>query len=437
MQREIDDLRVEVAQLRAQQSESWLNQQRTEEVRAVVRDVIAASQSRPTFGNTITGYNDKGFYIAASPGYLLRVGAMIQFRYIADHRASGPGIDTQEGGFQLRRIKLRFEGNVISPELDYRVQFDADRDSGGVVLQDAWLRYHFSPELFVIAGQFQDFYSREQMTSSRRLMGIERSVAATIFASSSDYVQGVGLQWDATDRLRLDFTVNDGVASGAPGGGVTGTGFLNPGHDFYDDSTRVAVTGRAELRVAGDWSETQDLSAWPEDAPALFVGTAVHEEIGKSPRNTTPQIGAYDSFLMATADVVAKYRGLTVLAAGYTWHFDLAEGNAHGASLDNYAATLQAAYQLIPERLEPYVKYDWIHVDPSLTDANELNTLTAGFNYYFRRHALRLSADVLWAMNNVNTYNTLGTNLSGLGLLPDAAGRSDQIVGRAQIQVMF
>ena len=187
-------------------------------------------------------------------------------------------------------------------------------------------------------------------------------------------------------------------------------------------------------------AEGAEVSAWSDTPFTAVVGAAVHYEIGENgDRNTsatTSQTGPYDNFLAWTVDGQIKCHGLGLAGAFYGWHFDAADGNSTGDT-NNYAATVQVAYQVIPDKFEPFVEYEWIRVDDAITDDNNLNIVTAGFNYYFKKHNLKITADAVLALNNINTGNTMGIGLTGLGILTDRPGEDHQVAGRIQLQLLF
>lgn len=125
----------------------------------------------------------------------------------------------------------------------------------------------------------------------------------------------------------------------------------------------------------------------------------------------------------------------TGLAAGVPTNLD-------GAS--QIGAVAQASYFIIPNRVEPFVRYEYIHFDDvyfrnnqggiqagarNLTGNDELSMLTAGANYYLNQHQARFTLDVLYSLDPVPVAN------AGTGLLQSIAG--DQWVIRSQFQFSF
>ena len=117
-------------------------------VARISRDADARSHFLATDSSLTAGY-DKGFFLKSTDGnFLLKPGVQAQFRYVANYRDEQPGggDGDLEDGFEVRRLWLRFEGNVFSPELTYQLQWEVNRNGGDVLLLDAWAQYRFAEQ---------------------------------------------------------------------------------------------------------------------------------------------------------------------------------------------------------------------------------------------------------------------------------------------------
>jgi hypothetical protein len=133
-----------VSDLMREKGESWLTQERSNEIRAVVQDVLNDADTRASLqtSNATSGYKD-GFFIASPDGnFKLVINGENQLRWsynwLSD-RAMTNSVNTlnvppqlqpnfnQSGiakaayGFELRRVKLGFSGHVIDPGWQYSV----------------------------------------------------------------------------------------------------------------------------------------------------------------------------------------------------------------------------------------------------------------------------------------------------------------------------
>jgi phosphate-selective porin OprO/OprP len=444
-------MRTEVRQLQGAKDEQWLNERRAEEVKALVKEVLADADTRASLleGGALTaGHNGKNFFLASEDGaYLLNIRGQIQARYIANFRNDSAGAPTSpddgaETGFQIRRARLVLDGHIGSPKWEYGLQITANRDTTALEVEKAFVAYQLIDGIKVGGGRIKDNFLREESISDSKQLAVERSVVNQIF--TTNYVEAVYAEAKPADAVQLSVSINDGAHSGDPGG--SSTGFQNGGNDFNSDATDFAITGRLDLKLAGDWAQAEDFAAWSGQPTALFIGAAAHYELAESgdaqASGTTSVTGPYDDFVTYTADALFKAGGLGVYAAFVGQHIDATDGNTTPGSLDNFAALVQAGYFVIPDKFEPFIRYEWIGIDKAVATDN-LNIVTVGANYYFKKHNAKLTLDAVWALDPVTNGNTLGfvgssgTGLSGVGLLGDAAGQENQVAIRAQVQLLF
>src|SRR6185503_10070618 len=94
-------------------------------------------------------------------------------------------------------------------------------------------------------------------------------------------------------------------------------------------------------------------------------------------------------------------------------HSDIA-GNDN---VDSYGIIGQAGYMVIPDKLEPFVRYEWTELDDdTLNTYDQISILTVGANYYFKQHQAKFTLDVQWVMDPINDDDAVtagGANLNG------------------------
>ncbi len=151
--------------------------QSTDEVRAVVAEMLADAQSRSSLLAGGTSGHDAGFFLASDDGaFYLNVNGFLQFRYVADFRDKDkhgrlqPG-DDFDSGFQMRRMKIGFAGKVYK-DWSYTVLGNFGLD-GTFVLQDGVHRVRdqrqvVAPHRAVEAPRCSARSSSPTSTSSRR-----------------------------------------------------------------------------------------------------------------------------------------------------------------------------------------------------------------------------------------------------------------------------
>jgi hypothetical protein len=487
-----DNLKAEVAALRAElntmkSGSSWMNDARRDEVKALVKEVLSDADTRASLQGTgaTAGYN-KGFFIASEDGkFLLQLGGRIQARYVANVRQSQPGGANSppqshdiENGFEMRRVQLWFKGNIGSPKIGYFVRLAANSNTNAVGVDYAYLNYKWSDNLTFTGGRFKAAFSREELVSSGAQMAVERSAVNEAF--NVGFTEGIEAAY-TTNLVRVSAGVNDGARSGEIGGqpavtnGVPGGNFAflpgGAGNSFFNDTTNYALTGRVDVKLLGDWASWNEFAAWSGQERSLFTGAGVHFQDSRINQNAwsgvDPAGGAsgrnYD-FLMWTTDIGYKANGLSLFASA-NGHNGLSGGSPQstaltttGGQFSDYGFLVQAGYMVIPDVIEPFIRYEYItfdrsrNEDPAVTgagspndgSAHDVNIITAGYNWYFKKNDAKFSLDVVWAIDTVSAGaigGTTGGTFAGAGLLPDGiAGNNNgenQVAIRAQFQLQF
>ena len=420
LQSEVAALKARLVELESKQNDTWLNERRTEEVKNLVQEVLADADTRASLlaSGMNAGY-DKGFFISSDDGaFLLKINTQTQMRYIfnsRDHRLAAPGaaFDKDEFGFQLRRVKLAFKGHVGSPKITYAIGLQTHRNTENIDLDHAYFGYKLMDNVTIYAGEGKAPFLREETTSSKRQLAVERSLVNEVFTAGR--VQGVWTNIEVDDRTKLAIAITDGANSGeAPGP-----------KDFHNDATDFAFTARIDLLLAGEWKQMKDFSAWSGEGQAVFVGLAIHHEVGESGDGQAAAAG-FDDFTAWTIDGSIESEGLNVFAA----IVGVNTNNIGGATdTDTLGILVQSGFMLIPDKLEPFIR--WEHIDPDIS--HDVNLVTVGANYYLNQHNAKFTTDLVWALNSL--ANVGGS--SGLGLLADTAINRNQLSLRAQFQLVF
>jgi len=431
---QVEALRAELDELKAERHETWMTERRAEEVRALVREVLADAEARGRFapGPITAGHDGRGFYLSSQDGaFVLWIGGQLQVRYLYNQRDDSAGSGENAGddhvaGFQLRRMKLTFSGHVADPRLKYKVVLAANRgaedfpsprdDSGGEIEldDDAYLTYDLTDTLTVGLGQRKLPFLRQELLSSTRQLAVERGLVTEAFTLNRS--QGVWLEWMPSDDLDLAVMLSDGADAAAT--------------DFHEDAADFAVTARADVRVAGQWDQARDPMAWDGEPLGVFVGGAVHYEAAESGSAVAAPV---ESFLAWTADALVEVRRLSVLAAVKGQHVD----NDPGATLDHLGALIEAGYFVVPDVVQPFVRVEWMDFDGLAIQPDSVVAVTGGFNWFQRKHAAKFTADIVYLFDPLDGTQPSAASSTGLGLLEDSPGNKSQFAVRAQYQLLF
>jgi hypothetical protein len=393
-------------------------------VDSVLRDADRRSQFLQAQGFT-AGY-DKGKFVIQSEdkNFYLNPNLQLQARYVYNNReedAADPveGDAANEGGFEIRRMKLAFEGNVFGPDTKYKIQWATNRSGGAVTLEEAVVTHKFADAWAVKAGQYKDVTFHEETLSSKRQLAVDRSLANEFLAGGqTDFVQGVALKWEQEGRpLRAEFGYTDGPNSDntnfVDGGGSAAFGVASPDYGAY---------GRLEYLAFGDWKQYEDFSARLNANDLLVLGGgAFYTEAGDG------------TALFHTLDAQYEVGRLGLYAAYYGVYADAGAGG-DGGSAYHVGGVAQAAWVLDDAaRWEVFGRYSLVALDDGDTGGggqDNFHEITAGVNHYMHDHAAKLTLDAVWLPDG-----TPG-NETGIGHLDPDADES-QFLLRAQFQLLL
>ena len=450
---QIQTLQQEVRELK--QNQQQMATTNASSVNSVLND--AELRSTPTLqassSDFVAGYKGGKFLIQSADGkFSLNPNLQLQVRNVTNYRenASADGGERTENGFEIRRAKFAFAGNVFSKNLTYNFQFAANRAGGAALIEDAWLRYMLpaggaGDGFGFRLGQFKDITFHEETNSSKRQLAVDRSLTNELLGGGqTDFIQGATVIYDKGGAFRAEFGVTDGFNSDNANfqeGGGGSNGQSAAGYDIDVDNANWGFVGRAELVLLGkDSSETPYRSAWKQYDDFTAMNSKENSLV----------LGAGGHFTNAgdinaifhTVDVqFENNRGLSVYAGYYGLYrdfgsdFDTNPATAvtlieEGTYYD-YGFVAQVGYMLT-ERLEPFARYSLTQLDDadaSIPDQDSYSEITVGANYYLRGHAAKFTIDANYLPEGVPAAQ------SGIGYL----GGVDeaQISVRAQFQLLI
>ena len=399
-------LQTKVEQLESKQKAS------SAEVAQTVQQIVQDAERRSTLlmqttgQNLLAGHENGKFVLRSEDGnYVLNPTFEMQIRNVTNHNSAGDA--STENGFEIRRAKFRFEGNAVTPDLTYALQWETSQSDGGVSLEDAWVRYKFEPNWFVRGGQYKDPLLHEQQISGRRQLTADRSLLGLLMTGDSDnYIQGVSLIYDdATQPLRAEVAFTDGI--------------LDDNTNWRDNpvnDNNFGVAGRVEYFADGDRKQYDDFTALGNKKDLLVFGVAGDITQGGS-----------DTVFIHTADVQwENTEGWGAYAAII--------GRSITGDADSYdfGAQVQGSYLFRP-KWEGFARYDFMVFEDDqaiagLGTEDFFHEFTVGVNYYIQSHAAKFTLDATYLPNGSPN------NQTGLGIL---AGDDSQFVLRGQFQLLL
>lgn len=398
----LDAAESRLAELEAQNNDNWLTEQRAEEMRNLVYDVLADADTRASLlQNGITAGYDDGAVLGSSDGnWLLKTNLLMQQRFIFNNQDNVTNEDTY--GFENTRTKFIMSGHVASPEWFYRVDINVGSGAGRGGVLNAYLGYEYGNGWSIQMGSMKTPLLREELVEAQYQLAVERSNVNYFFTGG--YSDGIQVNYQG-DQFAFHGMFSDGAGTGQ-------TIWSTPDTDY-------AFTARGEYLAMGNWDQFMDFTSPQGSETGVLVGGAIHYQEGES---DTFLDGA--SLLVVTGDVSVEGDGWNVFGAIIYQDME----TAGGADTSPWGVVVQGGYY-ITENGEIFGRYEWTDFD--VDGADDLNILTAGYNHYFAGHNAKWTTDIGYGFDQV----AAPANITGYR--PDPSGSDGQWVIRTQFQILF
>ncbi len=470
---------AQISALRNENGDKWLTKQRADEIRELVKDVLADSETRTSLqGEGITAGWNKGFFLASPDGnFKLMIDGQIQARYAYNYQSkssrnptTSPVTTPKQGssneyGTEIRRAKLSFSGNVIDPSWTYKFTMAFNQNAlvegrtsqtttNGAVLENAYIQKDLGNGFAIKTGQWKSSYNYEEMTSSSAQQFVERTIVNQYFTTK--FIQGIELQYQAAD-WRMNVNYNDG-------GGNRNTGAVGVA-STSDVNTEWATAGRAEFKLAGEWKQFKELMSFRGSENAMMIGAAYNWQRGgannvpNSEGVSGPIVGNDDGMNFSyTADFNGRFNGFSFFAA-FLGNSFYSRPNGEDA-VNSYGAVVQGGYFLTND-IEIIGRWEWLNVSGGTnsvvgsgntpipaTGTNALGSAlnpqhfsiyTVGANYYISKNALKLTGDFGYVDGAIMFANGLfNQSIVGADYRTDQnSSATGQVVARVQLQLLF
>lgn len=430
-----------IAELEAKNNNGWISEQRADEMRNLVYDVLADADTRASLlqSGISAGY-DNGAVLGSTDGnWLLRTNLLMQQRFIYNNQDSSSD-DDDRYGFENTRTKFIMTGHVVSPEWFYRVDINVgnggtgypgiaadilsdlgfddediddivgDFDESGNALRrgvgNAYLGYDFGNGWSATLGSQKAPLLREELVEAQYQLAVERSLANYIFTGG--YVDGIAAHYRG-ENFALHVMFSDGIQTGQTPWSLIDTDY--------------AFTARGEWLAMGNWDQFMDFTSMRGSETGVLVGGAVHYQEGES----DTALESLDVLLL-TADVSVEGDGWNLFGA--IMYADIEFGSL--LEWNPWSVVVQGGYYLTDE-WEIFARYEFIDFDLGGigVDDDDLSILSAGVTYYFSGHNAKWTTDIVYGFDEIPTTNTI------TGLRSDEFDEDGQVAIRTQVQILF
>ena len=480
LERRNKSLEGQVSELKAIEGEKWLSQERADQIRSVVADVIADADSRASLRQDAmtAGWND-GFFLASPDGrFKLQVNGLIQPRFMWSHisgtsdaKFTVPDQIENRYGFDSNYNELTFKGHIFSPAVEYMVKtnvamgdtyqlgtppngatnnLNAGPTTGQLYLLDAWARISFTDEISLRVGQYRSPYAREQLVTEQNQMAVSRTGVVRNYGLW--YTQGIELQSQGDD-FRTNISLDNGGSSNLAGTNTNIVGQQPLDAPWYTQQVSYSVTSRIEWKPFGAWKDFTSFTSPMGDQQGMLLGFAYHRQVSSPNQNfntgDTLPANNWDAW---TLDWQWNMGGASIFASAFYNYVTTQNAFTYTINAPNnispigsfgsvnaYGIVLQPAIYFLP-KWEWYTRYEYGYID--LGDGNidpaysnqfaqtPYNVITTGVNWYIDGQDLKWTMDMGFSMSDVDySWQNLpaGWRISG----------SNQFVVRTQLQLMF
>jgi len=452
---QIAELKAELAAMKAQNGETWLTEQRADQIRGIVQDVLADAETRSSLQSSgaNAGY-DNGFFISSADGnFSMKINGLVQFRWILNGSTGGGGTSGVTGqpyhdswGFDVRRARVDFSGTFaqdwkylfqiqygnpfggtsnggVQPVIDNNGNLaGATGGAGNINVLEAYVERDVElagTSFSLRGGQFKAPFMREWAIDPGDLTAVDYSLLTYYFYQG--YSTGLQLGYES-DMFRAAVAYTNGINTPAQ---VFGQGSYDT--SWTSNPTRYSFAGRVDVKLSGNWSDFDSLNSRPGTEAGIMVGLAGFYQSYNDALNAL--VAANSNVGGITADVTWNFGGASIFAA-FVW--ENVDNNSLNLNSNPWGFNVQAGY-FLSDDMEVFGRYDYANADVTGGgETTELSVITVGLNYFASSNA-RVTVDFGWSFNDIG--NLFG-NAPSTGFAP-ASGVGGQYAIRTQLQLTF
>lgn len=291
---------------------------------------------------------------------------------------------------EIRRLRLRFDGFVVSPKFGYTIQLSfSPGDVGGSsvnIIRDAMFFYQPIKGLTLGFGQTKLAGNRQRINSSGALQFTDRSITNAEFNIDRDF--GFHLAY-AHQFLKIPYTLKASLTSGE-------------GRNSTEKNTGVAYTGRLEVFPLGRFKKNGELfegDVLREETPKLYVATSYHfnEKATKTQGQRGEKLLENVNLTSVFVDTAFKYNGWAFLASYMQRHTPkaiLQENEKVQYIYKGYGIDSQISYNFL-NNWELVGRYSFVNPASEVKNAlPKQNQFSLGINKYIWEHALKVQFEI-------------------------------------------
>jgi len=358
----------------------------------IASSIQAQEISNNKFGKGIKVVaQDSSFYMKAS----------MRFQTLYDGEMN---LETNEwsDNVMIRRARLKFNGFVYNPKVEYKVELAiSNRDNGKVapenneaasIVLDAVVKYKFAPGWQLWFGQTKLPGNRERVISSQALQFVDRSQVNSKYTID----RGTGIQLRHKDKIGK-MVIKEALAI-SMGEGKNFTADNIGGYEF---------TGRVEFLPFGEFASKGDYFGSDlkrEKTPKLAIGVTYDQN------NNTNRVAGFKGDFLAESrnqntvfiDAMFKSKGFSTMIEYADKKTDESAIVSDGVYQTGTGINVQAGY-LFANNFEVAARYTGIKPEDN-NWSDDYSEMTLGFSKYIVGHSLKVQSDLTYVDHDLSDF---------------------------------
>lgn len=337
---------------------------------------------------------ENGISISKDSLFLLNLRFRMQNRF-GIRTESGDDLSIENTDFRVRRLRLRFDGYVLNPRIQYYIQLgfsksDLDLDGGEYAqpIRDAIIYYFLKPNLYFGFGQSKLPGNRERVISSGNLQFADRSIANGVFTLDRDF--GFFGYYTLPTKGKAQYQIKGALNTGEGRN-------PSPGDRGLSYTGRVEYLPFGKFKNSGDYSEG-DLEFEPSPKLSLGVTYNWNESAARSRGQTGAYLYEKRDMNVFIADAMFKYMGWGLLAEYF-------ERNSLDPITENEDGLKRVVWigkgsnfhfsRMLSRKSELAFRYAVVNPDEEISvNENRIEEAILGFTRYLNGHRIKLQANL-------------------------------------------
>jgi phosphate-selective porin OprO and OprP len=363
------------------------------------------------------GLGDKGLVIKHDPSnFEMAIRFRTQFRYTFEDYDSSNTSKSDYSDFNVRRMRLRFDGTACDKRFLYKIQLSftrGDMDFETVaypnILRDAAIGWKLTDKSIFWFGQTKLPGNRQRVVSSGSQELVDRSLLNATFNIDRD----MGVQWYNQFGDEAPFWLKLAISNGE-------------GRSRNNQNKDMSYTARAEWLPLGKFKEGGDYFEGDllyEKKPKVSMGLVYNTNPGTN--RTGGQTGEIisdgtDNLVTRNiqtifADFLLKYRGFA-LSTEYAKRMAKnpivpVSATENSAIYKGQAVSAQISYNFA-NHISPILRYTKLFPDSEiLSEKNAKTQYTVGLTKYINKHQIKVMGDLTLEQERNTSSNLSRDNM--------------------------